>query len=298
MIDNNTIILVTPVLRTDNLIHIAKNIVKRFSTQDKYTPFWVICMDQYHADLSVLKIKKLEVYLLENNIPYRVYYQGVEADANYGGTLMNAPLMDIQKICIDGVNPWVYVLDDDNIISRNFFRFLNEYVSDSDEIWHMNMLDEYGSHIFSRKMDFLASRLNGETLDGLSLAVIHPCAVCDPSQLLIRLNRLIDLGGFGSDRMYDFDFMNKFMRNDKNCKNILKTQGTVPNMRNHDFYLACYHNGLVRNQEIHATISELDNDSQNDSYLRVHTKNHNFNIELSNEEVKEILKTHLQDEKE
>lgn len=294
MIDNNTILLVTPVLRADNLQSIAKNILKRFSEQNKYKPFWVICIDQYHADFSENKCNIFEEYLIENGLQYKIYYQGVQGDANCGGALMNIPLTDIYKNFTNGANPWVYILDDDNIISRNFFKFINERVSDSDEIWHMNMLDEYGSHLFCRKMDFLAGR---PMATNPKCRIIHQCAVCDPSQLLIRLNKLIELGGFGTGRFYDFEFMNKFISNTQDIGSIVKTQGTLPNIRNHDFYIACYHNGLVRDDEINDTIAELADDDTNDSYIRVHTKNHNFNIELSNDDIIDILQKHLCDEK-
>jgi hypothetical protein len=296
MINHNTILLVTPVLRTDNLQYIAKNIVKRFSEQNTYNPFWVICIDQYHADTSLLKIRKLEVYLLEHNIPYRIYYQGVEGDANYGGTLMNAPLLDIQNHYANGSNPWVYVLDDDNILSRNFFKFLNTYTSDTDVAWVMNMLDEFGSHRFSRSSDFLSGKSGTGINEGFY--VIHPCASCDPSQLLIRLDKLLELEGFGNTRFYDYEFMNKCINNACNIGSIIKCQGTDPNIRNNDFFISCYHNGLVKENMINEVITDLSNDSTNDSYVRIHTKNHMFNVELTNDEIIEILQKHLQNEQE
>ena len=296
MIDNNSILLVTATLRTDNLPYIAKNIVERFSGQTKYTPVWIICLDQYNADISPLKIKKLEVYLLEHNIQYQVYYQGQPDTKNYGGALMNAPLQDIKNRFASECNPWVYVLDDDNVISRNFLRFLDEYTTDTDNVWMMNMLDEFGSHVFSRNADKLASRPGSGINKGYS--VIHPCAACDPSLLLIRLDKFLEVGGFASNAMYDFDFMTKILRNKGHLNDDMKTQGTKPWLRNaEEYYISCYHNGLVKPDDISSAVAELDYDTMNDSYLRVHTKNRTFNVELSNKEVQEILLKKIDNEK-
>ena len=294
--DNNTILLVTATLRTDNLPAIAENIVSRFSGQTTYTPFWVICLDQYHADTNTLKIKKLEVYLLEHSIQYKIYYQGSADSANYGGALMNAPLQDIKNHYAGDSNPWIYVLDDDNIISRNFIRFLNTYTSKDDTIWMMNMLDEYGSHVFSRKADRLAY-ING-TGPNAGYRIIHPCAACDPSQLLIRLNKFLEIGGFDSIRAYDFKFMTKIYMNAGHIDDLLKCQGTFPWFRNpQQYFLSCYHNGLVQPDAISDTINELQDDDTNDSYVRVHTRNHLYNIELSNDELLEILQKRMKNEK-
>ena len=50
------ILLVTAVLRTNNLIHIAKSIVKEFKDDDELHPIWVLCFDQYNADMNPLTI--------------------------------------------------------------------------------------------------------------------------------------------------------------------------------------------------------------------------------------------------
>ena len=79
------ILLVTAVLRPKNLPYIAKNIVSTFKDETELHPVWVICIDKYNSNYSKLEIKKLEVYLLENNIDYEIFYQGEEGKENYGG---------------------------------------------------------------------------------------------------------------------------------------------------------------------------------------------------------------------
>ena len=137
------ILLVTAVLRTENLYPIAKNIAKRFKDETELHPVWVWCFDQYNADMSPLNIKKAEVVCLENNITYIMYYQGTQGQENYGGALMNGPLQDLKNKIYKDSNPLVYVLDDDNIIHPNFIATVKNYCLENEQPLWMNMVDEY-----------------------------------------------------------------------------------------------------------------------------------------------------------
>lgn len=290
------ILLVTAVLRTENLIHIAKSIVKEFKDETELHPVWVLCFDQYNCDMSPITIKKLEVYCLENNLTYIMYYQGDEGKENYGGTLMNGPLQDLKDKVYSDSNPLVYVLDDDNIIHPNFVYFVKENCLDNECTFWLNMLDEFGSHRFVRYADRLAYLPGFGVNEGYR--IIHPCASCDPSQVVIRLNLLLDIGGFEDTRDYDYKFMNKIYTNYKGLGQSMRYQGTWPWLRDGRFYLSCYHNGLVTDDLIKETKEKLENkfsDLLEDSYIRIHVDDKNFILPLTNNEVLKILNEKLND---
>lgn len=291
-----TIVLITPVLRTNNLIYIAKNITERFKNSEHLKPFWVLAFDKYHADISDESIKPIREFCESVKLSYRIYLEGEDTDANYGGALMNFPLNDIKKQYFKKENPLVYVLDDDNIIHKNFVQFVEEHCIDNEFVWWLNMLDEIGAQRFSRHSDRLAYVLGYGINKGFR--IIHRCSSCDPSQVVIRLDKLLELGGFANRRDYDYDFMNKIYRNDAHLDELMRYQGSKPWIPDNNFYITCYHNGLVTNENIESAIKDLNenfSETKEDSYIRIHTKNCNFNLELTNEEVLKILKDRIND---
>ena len=91
------IVFLTAVLRMENLPYIARNIVKTFENEKELRPVWVLCIDKYNSNYTQLDLKRLEVYLLENNIEYHIFLEGEEGKENYGGTLMNEPLKKLKE---------------------------------------------------------------------------------------------------------------------------------------------------------------------------------------------------------
>ena len=294
------ILLVTAILRTKNLQEIAKNIAKRFKGETELHPVWVWCFDQYNANISALEVKRAEVVCLENNIAYVMYYQGKEGQQNYGGELMNGPLQDLKNRIYQNSNPLVYVLDDDNILHPNFIETVKKFcLNDEHKTLWMNMLDEFGSQRFVRYADRLAY-LPG-TGKNQGYRIIHPCASCDPSQVVIRLNKLLEIGGYENTRDYDYKFMNKLYANVKGIDETMIYQGTWPWLRDVNFYMSCYHNGLVTNERIEKAIKDLEenfSETKEDSYIRIHTKNDSFVLELDNKELLDILKSKYGTDKE
>ena len=209
---------------------------------------------------------------------------------------MNAPLQDLKDKIYQDANPLVYVLDDDNIIHPNFVHYIKTHCLDNERTHWLNMLDEHGSHRFVRYADRLAY-LQG-TGNNEGYRIIHPCASCDPSQLVIRLNTLLNIGGFAAQIDYDYNFMNKLYNNYNGLNDTMEYQGTHPWLRNGEFYLSCYHNGLVTNElikETKDTLEEKFSEVLEDSYIRIHVADKNFILPLTNAEVLKILTDKLDD---
>jgi hypothetical protein len=281
------LVLLTPILRTENLIYVAQNINDVFKTETEIKPYWVLCFDKYNAKYTELDVKKLEVFCLENNIEYSIHYEGKEGQENYGGDLFNEPLKHIKENKFSNDNPFVIVLDDDNTLSPNLLMFIKEKTTDTDQWWWLNMLDEYGAQRFSRSIDRLAYIKGYGINDGYR--IIHRCSSCDPSQILMRLDLLLK-NPFKNGRLYDYAFMNDVYKNTNNIDVVKRCQCDFTNIPNSDFYITCYHNGLVTDKMIDNVINDIDSCKYDDSYVRVHVGENNFNIQLTNHELLMFLK--------
>mgnify|MGYP002515861899 FL=1 len=295
-----TLILVTAVLRINNLKYICDNIINVFKHETQIKPLWCLCIDQYNyiGDLNLLTniIKKCQ----DNNILVAVYYQGETNKANYGGALMNAPLEDLKHTLFKDSNPLMIVLDDDNILSPNLLKFIHEHCINENYIWILNMLSDGGDIRYSRDCDFLAGNNVKYGNDSQIYKIFHTCATIDPSQILFRLNLFFKAGGFTSVRTYDFDFMNVLLYNNE-IRNYIRFQmmdcapSGLPSV-NDKFYISCYHNGLNTNEKLSTIIKEISNMNYNDSYIRVHVNDNYCNVQITNQELKDILEKLLNKE--
>lgn len=282
------ILLVTAALRIDNLRYIAKNIKEVFDGEEEIRPVWVICYDKYNSGITEEFKLNIEEYCKNNSIEVHSFMEGQKDVENYGGALMNYPLQYMKNNFYKETNPFVLVLDDDNILSKNLLVFIKSHCLTNEWTWWLNMLDEYGAQRFSRSIDRLAYIKGFGPNEGTN--IIHRCATCDPSQLLIRLNTLLVLGGFENHRYYDFAFMTHFYNNDFGIDHRTGYQGNMSNVPNEKFYISCYHNGLVTPKMIDETLNDLKENSQDDSYIRVHVDKHNYNIQLNKEDLEVLLK--------
>ena len=73
-----TILLITPVLRTKNLLEIGKNIVERFKSAKELVPFWILAFDKYHADISDESISVIRNFCNDNSLQHHIYFEGVD----------------------------------------------------------------------------------------------------------------------------------------------------------------------------------------------------------------------------
>ncbi len=282
------ILLVTAALRIDNLKYIAHNIKEVFTEETEIRPVWVICYDKYNSGVTESFKDKIETYCKDNAIEVHSFMEGQENKENYGGALMNFPLKYMKDNFYKDKNPLVLVLDDDNILTKNLLMFTKKYCLTNEWTWWLNMLDEYGAQRFSRSIDRLAYIKGTGVNEGHN--IIHRCATCDPSQLLIRLDTLLVLGGFVADRYYDFSFMMHFYNNSYGIDNRTGYQGNLSIVPDERFFISCYHNGLVTPEMIKETLDDLPESEYDDSYIRVHVGKHNYNIPLNKEELEVLLK--------
>ena len=287
------LILITAVLRTNNLYYILENLKTVFEKyKESIEPMWVLCFDKYNSDIKSFDVQDIIDKCVKYDIRISLYYQGESGHANYGGALFNNPLQDLKNHYYQNSNPFLYVLDDDNIISTSFPEYLLKISNDKQHIlWWTNMVDEFGSQFFSRHADALAYREGKPGTKNEHFRVIHPCASLDPSGMITTLDFVLSVGGFAAKRDYDYDFMNKVCFK-KEYEDRISYQADYPWIRNGKFYTSTtYHNALVKRSDIEETINDITPDTPEDSYIKVHVgEKHFYIIPLNNKQLKEILK--------
>ena len=102
---HQTLLLVTPVLRFNNLKHILANIKNVFKDEEAIMPLWILCIDKFNCVWNNNDIECLVEECNESGIRIAVYYQGDDNGPNYGGALMNAPLEDLKNNYFKHENP-------------------------------------------------------------------------------------------------------------------------------------------------------------------------------------------------
>ena len=247
------LILIIAAYRFNNLISVLRNIDRYYEKySNKIDIYIVICKDKlnnigsFDAAYEFLNNSSMNWLALESGHIKRTE----QNTGNYGGDIMNEPL----KFAVDEYfklnNPWVYILDDDNIIHHDFFdMFL--YVLDM-----MKVNEDY--------KDILI--MNMALQDGL-IKEIYPYALvdehlnshwsgwsemADPSQVIIKYDIIKKYGYYGGGFLYDFEWLNKqLLYNEKQNDNIFY----YTNLPNH--IVSCYHNGLHDTKELEQYVNSI-----------------------------------------
>lgn len=141
------LILLTAAFRGSNLPIIAKSIGEAVTT-NKYVVdnnlevHWLVCADLTHwrgENWFTLWGKLKDSY---NN--FHIHFRPVQSsgDKAYGGDIYNEPLTEyVHDHALNG-NPWIYILDDDNILHPNVLKYVvkvNQSFIDKEIIWLTNM---------------------------------------------------------------------------------------------------------------------------------------------------------------
>jgi len=274
-----SLILITGAYRLDNLLNIAKNINQYY---DKYSNlfniYWLICKDQYNGFGNI----ELTIdYLNNTNIKYKIIKTGKPNQPNYGGDLFNEPLKQfVNEYKLD--NPWVYILDDDNIIHPNLLKifqvclennfFGNKEIITTINKWHCGHNREINKEIF------LLPSPSGW---------IYEWFLFDPSSVILKYNIIEKYGFVSNEFLYDFNWLNfKVIGNEIN--NTIWFNEYENSYGRH--IVGSYHNCLVKQEDIQK-LSDVNIDDLNVDILLS-----NFDIEypqnvpiLSSETKRKIL---------
>ena len=243
----NNLILITAAYRLDNLLQIAKSININY---DKYNEifniYWLICKDQYNGFGN---IQKTIEYLNTTNIKYDIIDSGLPNQKNYGGDLFNYPLQNFVK---DNNlnNPWIYILDDDNIVHPNLYKIFNICLKNDfynkEIITTINKWD-LGHNREINKEIFLLQNTNG---------LVQEWFLFDPSSVILKYNIVQKYNFYSNEFLYDFNWLNfKVLINEQD--NIIWFNEYEYSYGRH--IVGTYHNGLINNENINELTNNIDN---------------------------------------
>ena len=258
MENKQTLILMTGSYRLDHLLHIAKTININYDEYFNYfNIYWLICKDQYN---EYGNIDKTLDYLNKTNINYNIKNSGKPNQPNYGGDLFNIPLQEfIEENQLD--NPWVYILDDDNIIHPNLYKIFkicldNNFYGNKEIITTINKWD-LGHNREINKEIYLLQNTQG---------LIQEWFLFDPSQVILKYNIIQKYGFYSNELLYDYYWLN-FPVIASEIENTIWFNEYEYSYGRH--VVGTYHNGLVKQEDI-------------EEFLKCDINNLNIDILFSN----------------
>lgn len=269
--------------RTSNLEKMFESIKRNLCNDAKTQVTWVLCQDKYNSkdDISSI-VEKCKEYQKEN--PYFGWFfcpTGKEQETNYGGEIFNDALNYVSQF-YNKENTWVYVLDDDNSINPLMGEVINKAISVADEnkkrcicfniIYENGVLAPMETEYFDVKSDYNR------------IAYYHKI---DPSQLLVRLDLLIEGNGYPNGFDYDVDLWQYFLHEGRN--EIIFPPSFIS-----DRYMNKYqttHNAIASLTDKLKWEKILKNDEAKSCYIAIGTNkegNHIFHIDT--EKLKKYFK--------
>ena len=232
------IAIFTPCLRIDNMLKICDSIEREFSDRRNADVLWTICVDKYNSygdwDKFARSFGKKRVNIV-------VYPTGKEGQKNYGGDMLNDAVKHVKNYYYGShLDPWIYVMDDDNIACPLMAGQINKIVSTADKkckkiVW-MSMSREDGFIDTIRSYSiFGKGAFNHQTISDEFMP--------DPSEILIRYSKLEELGFYDSGHGYDQKFWGYFY---EHIDEVLLPEEWHPGHwagRPSNNFFQCYHNG-------------------------------------------------------
>jgi hypothetical protein len=198
--------LLTGSMHWDNLQRIADDLIKQLPKHD-FQINWIICLDQYNGSGSTeAGLLTLQEFCNMGGIRTWLYKSGKPNQKNYGGDLFNDAIFDyLSKKPVDW-DPWIYILDDDNLVHPFIFDVLRKCQGNSKRIIWLSKHRETG--ITDQAPPGMAMNSHWDSGAEFTPAQLSP----DPSQLLIRASLIQEVSGYGAGFTYDFEWCLPFCR--------------------------------------------------------------------------------------
>ena len=247
------LIIMTGAMRTNNLNKLLQSIKycenKKNELKLDIHMKWLICYDQFNSNEP---IEPFYDKLSNEDIDWVSYKVGKEGQANFGGDLFNDALTDLLHGCYEGKDPWVYVLDDDNILSIKVLTEIQSLENSENNgkkkiIW-MSYLMASGD---IQRVTSIEDAFTTFEFNGAWYYRYNP----DPSSIIFKGSVFLDFGGWNGGVDYDYTSVRPMCQNNIDCLFLSK---------DYDLWLyQAYHDGLKRSENIDSVKHIIDSGVSN-----------------------------------
>ena len=189
------VLLLTGFYKTENLPKLYDSIKSEFDMA-RFHITWFLCKDSFHTSIDPAGfIKKVS----DENI-VSVYLFEVGADKkNYGGALFNKPLKWAMENGFKEIDPWVYILDHDNVIHPLLPFFIGEC-----EEKHKDKVAMWLNFMITTGNVYLPDRYTGfSNVFVPEIGLIVNKNVTDPSSLVLKFSVYLDIYPLSEEYNYD-----------------------------------------------------------------------------------------------
>lgn len=201
--DQTNVLIVTPCSRPENLKALADSIYDSFKDIEHVLPMWLIC-HTLHEGEEVPDITDTFNHIKSLGMLWSYMPVRTGRDKIYGGDVMNEAIKDTYAnyYAPYGVDPWIYVLDDDNLfcpLMARQLRAMEYYAKPHGKrcLW-MSMNREDG---FIDTVRWYS--VYGRGLQNKWWSAPADEFMPDPSQLVMKYSLLRDMDYFASGYEYD-----------------------------------------------------------------------------------------------
>jgi len=268
------IILLTACFRGPNLDIIARSIMEaqelhKSGNVEQLKIYWVICVDTVHwkGDLHYSNVKD-ELRQRYPDLDINFYERVPTGEVSMGSDLYNEPLMDFMSKH-KFINPWIYILDDDNILHPNLLSYVSKvtiYNPDKEIIWLTNMQR--------------SGRIDGVISEDYAMQVTKSGSFFmnfpDPSTLVYRYSLLEKYGLYQSNKS-NYDLVTFVPMIGENLDKCIFADELDPKMPHPSVQVVhAYHDGLRTEDEFEADMQSFEVGTVNSCNFRVQTDEARF----------------------
>ena len=248
------LLLITALINVENVPQIAESIYNNLISKGTPNLIWLISID---SKIKNENLEEIEKNCKKYHINYIAEIHGNSTEKNYGGTMFNDMLYMMHSDYYRGsLDPWVYILDDDNTICPLMGAQLKSMTDTASQrskkaIW-MSMHREDGFIDTIRSYSIYGKGAKNQWTYADEF-------MPDPSQLLMRLSLIDEMGYFDEGFAYDQKLWYYFYNNiDKICLPEEWHEGHWSIRGNNNFY-QCYHNGINNEKNINSVEQAIKN---------------------------------------
>ena len=252
--EQKNILLLTATVNYDNLQIVSESIYENLSKNQDINFVWCICKDVNGTGDFDKVLKKCEEYGIE----VITFDTGIIGQKTYGGGIYNEVLKLLKSCYYYYIDPWIYILDDDNLICPLMASQLDLMINAAETvnkraIW-MSMHREDGFIDTVRSYSIYGKGKNNNITYADEF-------MPDPSQLLLKLSLIEEFGYFDEGYTYDQKLWQYFYEHTGDI--ILPEQwheGHWNGRGNNNFY-QCYHDGISDENSINIVKQDIENNA-------------------------------------